>query len=160
MDKKSLKTLYALHGLPADRIDEKLEDFLPATKAKQLKTKLQHIPTKGVLLVIGNAMPIVNEIFEAKPIVGIDFVKYYQSQFAEDKEEVVRSDRYYLYNVGKEPAKNPSYAIKLIEAFLASHQNSFIIIETQLSKTEFERQYQMSFVNTITIKPKKEDKWI
>ena len=160
MVNKTLKTLYSLHGIPLEALDIRLEDVLPKTKAAQLRAKLKNTPKKGVLLVSGTALPIVNEIFSSKPVVGIDFVSYYQSQFSEEKTYVPKADRYYLYNIGKEPAKSTSYAIKLIEAFLALHKESFIILETSLSKTEFERQYQMSFVNYLAIKPKKEDKWV
>lgn len=65
-----------------------------------------------------------------------------------------------MYNVGAEPAKNPEYASRLLQSLLATNSNRLVIIATLLTKSTFETTYGITFVNSIHIKPQKEDKWI
>ncbi len=160
-DDKILKMIYSLNNIPLEFIGQKLEDYIPPTKLTSIKKKLTNMPTSGRLLINGTAGPVINLLSPDKKVFGIDFVQYYNCQFTDKDYYVPKNyDIYYIYNVGKEPAKTTTYSSKLLESFMAIHKDAFIIVETSLNKTEFERTYQMSFINQLTIKPKKEEKWL
>ena len=153
MTKKQLTILYALNNIPIEILDDPLERYFPPSKVNAMKSILNNMPETGVLLVSGTANPIINYIFLQRRIYGIDFVQYYEEQFVDKKIDIPKKmGVYYIYNIGKEPAKNKEYSAKLLESFIASHRNAFIILETTLPKTEFERTYRLSFVNYLTIK--------
>ena len=155
------KVIYLLSNIPLSYLGKTYEDYLVKPKAVQLYQKITKAPPSGRLLVVGDPAPILNHLSEDRKVFGVDFVEYYESRFKDDSNSIPKSTEVLLiYNVGAEPAKNPEYASKLLQSLLATHNDKLVIVATILTKTTFETTYGLTFVNSVTLKVKKEEQWI
>lgn len=161
INERAKKAIYSLSNIPLSYLGKTYSDYLVKSKAIQMQQKITKAPSSGKLLVIGDPAPIINQLSGDRKVFGVDFVEYYESRFKDDDNPIPKTtEALLIYNVGAEPAKNPEYASKLLQSLIAVHDDKLVVIATVLTKTTFEATYGLTFVNSVTLKVKKEEQWI
>ena len=158
------KTLYQLRGLPIYYFGLTYSDTkLPQLKYEALQLKIAKAPTSGVLLVSGCAAPIVNQLMETRKVMGVDFIEYYEERFTDKESSTLpNAPVVVLYGVGSEPARNSEYAARLLQSIIGQYKSSetLLIIETELTKSNFMTKYGIDIKNSVVVPLKEEEAWI
>ena len=162
-DMKKLK--FPFLGLPRRFVDETLEKTtLAKARYKHFNDVMFKAPQEGVLLVSGTCGPVVNHLYEqGRDITGVNFVEYYEATFTENgRGSLPKSDVLVVYSVGAEPAKSKDFGTKLLGLIMehAKNNNQLLVLETHLSKRDFEVSYGISIVNHYKLELKKEQIWV
>jgi hypothetical protein len=158
------KIAYSVLGLPVHYHNVNYEDTkLIASKMSSTRDKISRAPNSGILLVTGTAAPIVNQFLDERKrkVVGFSFVDYYNSKLSnEETMSVPNGQVIVIYGIGTEPASNPQFASKLLNALLGGFKNSLVILETDKSVSNFQTSYGILITNSISIPEIEAAKWI
>jgi len=140
------------------------------TETKQFKAYLNALTSNsinpGKIYIQGNPAPLIKEIVKQKTykqVTGIDFKKYFDLKFNKNTDEtvdIIFAKNTFIYNVGYEGALNTSYSSRLLSALIneAKQNNSWAVIISDLSYTDFYKAYGIKFVNTMVLPDVKEPK--
>ena len=158
------KIAYSMLGIPSHYHGVTYEDTkLIASKMSATRDKISRAPTSGVLLVVGTAAPIINQLLEdrSRKVVGFSFVDYYNSKLSsEETMEVPKGQVILIHGVGSEPASNPQFAAKILNGLLGGYKSNLVIIETDKTASSFQTAYGLVIANTINIPEHEVVKWI
>lgn len=161
-----LSSIYSAFHLPKRYATETYEDTeLPKTQIPILTKKIYAAPKAGTLLVSGTAGPIINQLWEmGRKSYGIPFTEYYSDQFKEEKTQLPSNkvDVVVIYGIGNEQGKNPEFSTRLLTSLLDFYKSRdiLVILETPMSKTDFQTRYQLDITTTLKLQLKKEQAWL
>jgi hypothetical protein len=158
------KTLYIFRGLPSFYHGLTYNNTkLAQLKQEQLQEKIANAPSSGTLLVCGCAGPIVNQLMTTQKVTGLSFVEYFDSRLSDSETLALpQSPVVVIYDIGSEPAKNTDYSSKLLSGIIASYKSgeTLLILETQLTATNFAQKYGITIKNSVTLPLQEEESWI
>ena len=160
------RSAYPFLGLPEYYygLDYKDTKLVP-TKVQPLIDSINRAPEAGVLLVSGCSAPIVNQLIKGgRKAVGLSFPEYYSSTFLknEDAMELPNASVVLVHSIGSEAANNMAYSGKLLGNILSYYKSrtTLVILETNLTLSNFQTTYSMSIKNTVTLQLREEDSWL
>lgn len=156
------KYLYGLYELPPSYHGAVYENTaLIKVKQEDIYNKVANAPQKGLLVIQGNAGPVINQLLEAKRKVrGIDFLPRCADAFGTFDNPL--ANVVLIYNVGSEISVSSKVTALILKNILKSYANSstLVILETHLTKSELQNNYHIDVVNFIKIQNKEESAWI
>jgi len=134
-------------------------------KLEILKTKMEvvlKLDTPHQMYIEGTAQPVFGIIYDKfgiKDIWGVDFAEYFKVTLDNLKSEynILPKRFVFIYNVGVERAVNTAFSARLLKAMIKDLHNKgcWVIVESDLSYGKFSTQYDIEFVNKISIPLKK-----
>jgi len=156
-------------GLPqnwAEVDGDELNEAVEINVAKALN-RINSTSKGGVVLVNGFGGYMTNLLTNevgidlVEQVKGYDFAKYFSSKFNKDEHIDVLAKKFtFVYNVGDEEALKRDYSSQLLKSLMKKvrSENCWLFIVTDLSKTDFERMYNIQVANTIRLPQPKEVK--
>jgi len=157
------KLLYKLYGVPVTYLDTDYSDVaISKVKATHLQKKMKDAPTKGLLIVKGNAGPIVNQLYkQGRTMRGIDFPKRSQDD-AFSYHDNPEADMVIIFGVGCEVTTNYRITSQVLNALIRhySTRQTLVIIETHFTKSELRDKYDLTPGNFIALENKPEEVFI
>lgn len=159
------KSAYSILGLPAHYHGITYEDTkLVPTRQKAIEESINRAPSSGLLLVSGTASPIVNQcISMGKKTIGISFPELFDERFnSGDNDSHPNSPVVLVFDVGLEAAKSKEFSATILNSIISYYKSreTLLIIETQLTPSNFVTTYGLSIKNTLTIPQKEEEAWV
>ena len=154
--------LYRIYGLPVSYQNVRYSDtVLSKIKQQDIMDKIARAPNRGLLAIQGTAAPVVNQLLEAnRKTRGIDFIEVSATAF--ENHLFPLASVVVLYNVGSEVSTNFNISGQVLRKIIKfyNENNTLLIIETDLAKSELLRRYDVNIVNFIKLQPKPEEAWI
>ncbi len=96
---------YRHYGIPTTYVGITYNDLnITAPRLKRLTASIKQAPISGLLIVKGNAAPIINQLFESRTIRGIDFMKRAGNAFEQHTNP--EAEVIIIYSVGSEITLN------------------------------------------------------
>lgn len=166
MLKAIIKAQYHLAGLPTSWIGKELDVSKP--RMVKLMKALDNLPEDPISLVVtGDIAPLVNYLLSdsiGALVTGINYTEYFDSKLGKSDTRITANFSGFvaIYNVGYEPVNNYSYTSKLLKQLIHNIKDKghHVLIQTPMSKSEFERCYEINVVNHINIPQEQEEKII
>jgi len=159
------KLQYYYKNLPKTYASVSKDDFVISDKKlNDLTDKIKSLPDKAISLYMQNGCSLlVNQTFDPINYFGIDFIAYFNSTFDKDVSDVELpsdADVVVVYNIGLEKAMNTSFSARLLKGVMKRIKDSgkHCFLCSDLSYTNFYKQYEIEIVNKITIKEKEEER--
>ena len=142
-----------VYGLPASYAEQTYESVgLSDLQQKRFTSIIARAPSTGLLAVKGEAGPVINQLMQqGRSVRGIDFAKRSSKAFEDFQNPVARV--VVLYNVGLEVSVNHTISAKVLRNLLKfyKHQNTLVILETPMTKSQLLSTYDLRVANAITI---------
>jgi len=161
---KLSKSAYSILGLPQFYCGITYSDTkLVPTKQKSLEESIAKAPSSGILLISGCSAPIVNQLFELdRKVVGISFPESFDDRFSSNDTSYPNSPVVLLYDIGLEAAKDKAYSTTILNSIISYYRarDTLLLLETQLTPSNFQTTYGLSIKNTIIIPLREEESWL
>jgi len=161
---KLTKSAYIFLGLPQYYAGLSYADTkLVPTKQKAMQESMSRAPSSGTLLVSGCSAPIINQfIDEDKKCFGLSFPELFEDRFSDGDTTYPNGAVILIYDIGMEPAKNKEFSATIINSIISYYKarETLLILETQLTPSNFSTTYGLTVKNTVTIQLKEEEAWV
>jgi len=138
----------ALNGLPTAKV-KRVEEAV--------KTKLLSLP-KATVFVHGSPALVLHAALEAgvepADIAGVDFAKFFQDVLNSDASPETPLKRLvFVYNVGREPAINTTFAAKLLDGIVGrvSDAGGIVVLSSDKAYTQVSEQYGVKTKNKLNL---------
>jgi hypothetical protein len=158
------KSAYSFLGLPQYYAGLSYSDTkLVPTKQKALQESMARAPTTGTLLVSGCSAPIINQFIELdKKCVGLSFPELFDDRFSDGDTTYPNSPVVLIYDIGMEPAKNKEFSATIINSIISYYKarDTLLLLETQLTPSNFSTTYGLTVKNIVSIQMKEEESWV
>lgn len=152
---------YKHYHIPTSYIGLGYSDMnISKAKAMNLEDKLSQAPPKGLLVIKGNAAPIVNQLFQSRTTRGIDFTERSNSAFGTHINP--EADVVVIHSVGEEVTTNYSISSQVLHALLKFYKrrNTLVIVETHFTKAELRNNYDLLPTNFLVLEDKADEVFI
>lgn len=154
-------------GLPPAYAQADLDDVNIAVlkNAERAIKTVNEMHEGGMLLINGDGAYLLKLMVDTlniplEKLGGIDFAEYFASKFNNDNDtsDIVAKKFTFVYNVGDEEALKRDYPAQVLKGICKRvvNQNCWVIVVTDKAKSAFERDYGMTFVNSLALPKKKE----
>lgn len=159
------KSAFIVLGIPGHYHGVTYKDTkLVPTRQKAIEESIGRAPSSGVLLVSGTAAPIVNQFITiGKKTIGISFPELFDDRFnSGDNDSHPNASVVLLYDIGLEAAKSKEFSATILNSIISYYKSreTLLILETQLSVSNFTTTYGLSIKNTLSIPIKEEEAWV
>jgi hypothetical protein len=159
------KTAYGILGIPQYYHGLTFEDTkVVPTKRQSITEAINKAPDSGLLLVSGCSAPVVNQLFSLdRKVVGIAFPELFDNRFKEgNNEDYPNAPVVLIYGLGLEAAVNKTFSSTVLQSVLSYYKSrpTLVILETELTPSNFITTYGITVKNTISIPLREEDSWI
>lgn len=157
-----MKAQYVLAGLPTSWVGKELDESKP--RMVKLMRALDNLPEEPVTIVVTDDIAPVIGYLPTGSISGINYTDYFESKLGKSDTRIKTNFSKFvvIYNVGYEAVNNYSYSSKLLKQLIHNIKDKghHVLIQTPMSKSEFERCYEINVVNHINIPQPQEEKII
>ena len=156
------RVLLKIYNLPTHYAGVDYKDTtLTAVKQEYIKEKINNAPKSGMLVVQGNAAPIVRQLIKnGRKVRGANFVNMVGNIF--EKPQLPKADVIVILGVGDEVTTNNKLPAQFMQNMLKTlkGRGGLVIIESSKTKKQFEDTYGVVVSNFFKIEDKKEDTWV
>lgn len=157
-----VKQVFKIMGLPnAVSFDE---TGIKPSALKRIQASIEKAPQVGTVIISGVSSPVLQQLFEnGRKVAAVDYLEFFNAKFTEEQynQPPTRAGQVTLiYNIGREPVKDFLYSSKLLQTLITKYNTSGLaVLETHLTPSTFNMQYQMDVKNKFIIPPVEEEVW-
>ena len=159
--KLSQGLLLSYVGLPSAWAEGEYAE-IPFAVEKRLDKALSVIKDNtvgGVLYLTGDGGQVTKKLLDnfvsLTDLKGIDFAQYFQNKFSKEPtaSELLAKKYTFVYNVGIEEALKKDYSAQILKSIIkrVTDQNCWVFLVSEVSKTDFERDYGIHIEHSIRL---------